>query len=114
MSPKHKQGVVIALGLGKPPALDTPGKKPGGFGGVGPAPEHEAQETPEYESREESGSSVITEAMQPLIDAGASEEDAKGLLGDIFEAIARSLRGSEPTEKSFVPSAPESDQGNGQ
>jgi hypothetical protein len=86
-------GLIVAIGSkGGPPPLDTPGKR-----AMAPTAEHEASETPEYETREETGANLIEEMLKPIVDAGADEDHAKAILAEMFAAAAKCLRGEGET-----------------
>lgn len=86
-------GVEIGRPKGGPPPLDTPGKKLAPVAEESPA--HEATESPEEEQGEDYGTKLLSDMTRPLTEAGLSDDEAKSLLADIFDAVSNCLRGEQ-------------------
>jgi hypothetical protein len=91
LKPK-KSGLDVMVAVGKPkgdPKSDLSGPDP--LDG----PDEESSETPEEEQTEETGGDLLTDMLKPLVDLGASEQEAKSALASIFKSAAACLAGGK-------------------
>lgn len=102
---EKKPGLMIAVGVPKePPRMGAPGSRRD----PPPAPEDEAAEPPAEEAGESDYSArFLSDMMQPLVDAGMSDDDARSTLADMLSAAAKCLRGG--TDAGTVGSTEETD-----